>query len=479
MHGISEKRDETSPPVIAVIGGGFTGTAVALHLARETPPTTRIKIFEPRAVLGAGLAYSTQHPAHRINAPAQRMSLWADEPDDFHRWLFASDACRDDPQAALPDGRIFPQRGVFGSYVAAQVHPYLVSGKITHVRSAAQALSWQKGRWAIEVAGPCFFADAVVLATGHAPPCEIPGILAPVVTHQRFIADPWQAGRLAKIGLQDRVLIVGTGLTMADVVAALDHAGHTGPIHAISRRGQVPRQHAEQICPPYGEFTEPPGRTARLLLRQVREAVARAAADGIPWQSVFDALRGQAGDIWTALPEQERRRFLRHARPYWETHRHRLPPPTCAVMERRRARGTLTIEAAAIEAVAVRGQTLEVTLKPPGRDTIQPSFDTVILTTGPGPIATVPNWLVTNLLADGIVKLDDVGQGFVCDEKAQPLGPVQSWPPLFVAGPLARGSLGDVSSVPEIVLQAENIAHAITREIGAGQIQERSARGRL
>lgn len=37
------------------------------------------------------------------------------------------------------------------------------------------------------------------------------------------------------------MLIVGTGLTMADAVVSLQHNGHTGQITAISRRGIIPK----------------------------------------------------------------------------------------------------------------------------------------------------------------------------------------------------------------------------------------------
>jgi uncharacterized NAD(P)/FAD-binding protein YdhS len=466
MRWINEKQGETAPPVIAIIGGGFTGTAIALHLARKASPAARIEIFEPRATLGMGLAYSTQHPAHRVNATAQRMSPWPDAPDHFYRWLLAFGACADDPQATLPDGRLFPRRGVFGAYMAAQAQPYLASGEINHIRSAATALSWRAGRWAIETEASSFPADIVVLATGHTPPA-VPQLSAAVLAHPRFIPDPWRPGALATISAHDRVLIVGTGLTMADTVAMLDQAGHGGSIHAISRRGQLPHPHAEHVWPPYGTFNEPPCLTASALFQQVRETVGHARADGMPWQSVFDALRSQATAIWTAFPEQERRRFLRHARPYWETRRHRLPPPTGAVLERWRKGGTLTIEAALLEAISVRTPKLQATFKPVGRDAVEASFDAVILTTGPGKLAATQDRFVRQLLRDGIVRPDATGQGFVCDGNAQPLGAAGPWPQLFVAGPLTRGSLGDVTGVPEIARQAEGIAKSIAREINA------------
>ena len=44
---------------VAVIGGGFTGAAVAFHLARRGRPDLRVSVYEPREALGQGLAYST------------------------------------------------------------------------------------------------------------------------------------------------------------------------------------------------------------------------------------------------------------------------------------------------------------------------------------------------------------------------------------------------------------------------------------
>ena len=66
--------------------------------------------------------------------------------------------------------------------------------------------------------------------------------------------------------------------------------------------------------------------TARAWLHVLRGATQAAARDGCDWLCVLDTLRPQTSLIWQSLSLVERRRFLRHARPYWEVHRHRMPP---------------------------------------------------------------------------------------------------------------------------------------------------------
>ncbi len=76
-----------SVPVVAIVGGGFTGAAVAYHLARLLPEgTARIVVYEPRAMLGGGLAYDTDEPVHRINVP---------DASSGRRYTFRALAARD------------------------------------------------------------------------------------------------------------------------------------------------------------------------------------------------------------------------------------------------------------------------------------------------------------------------------------------------------------------------------------------------
>jgi uncharacterized NAD(P)/FAD-binding protein YdhS len=463
-------------PTIAIIGGGFSGAAMAFHLARRG---LRATVFEPKA-LGAGLAYGTDDPAHRLNARAQRMSMVPETQTHFCDWIAASGACQDDDAAVLPDGRIFPRRAVYGRYVAAQLAPFLKSGAVRHISARVETLRKENECWRVESAGqPAFAADIVILATGHAPP-EAPARLAAALAgHEKFIADPTIPCATNRIGNNDRVLIVGTGLTMADVVASLTHHGHTGNITAVSRRGQAPRGHAAQEAAPFGEFANTRMEGSLALLRHVRTTVETAQQAGIRWQCVFDALRAQAQQIWQKLPAPEKRRMMRHLRPFWDVHRHRLPPQVAAALHRRMLDGTLDIKAASVADATRRDGAMRVGLRQRGTQNIaHQDFDAVIITTGPGPAnRNDPNALIDQLITAGWLRPDPLGQGLQCDSQSRAINqnnhPTNN---LLIAGPLARGHFGELMSVPEIALQLDGLAARLLADIVGHGIETPQAR---
>ncbi|NLS15619.1 SidA/IucD/PvdA family monooxygenase [Rhizobium sp. P40RR-XXII] len=458
-------------PVIVIVGGGVSGTAVAFHLLqRQSLPAGQLFIFEPRERLGAGLAYDTQDPAHRINVPAAKMSLLPDDLEHFQRWLQQRNALADDEAAVAANGNLFPRRSVFGNYINSMIHPFVEDGRVVHVRQGVERIERAGGRWAVTgAAGQRVDADILVIATSHPSPSP-PQVLREALTgHPRFVPDPTRPNALAAIGAEDRVLVVGNGLTSADVIASLELRGHAGPVTAISRRGLRSRGHAAVKQEPFGDFASEPSKTALDLLRGLRAAIRNAEGEGRSWHAVIDQVRAQGRHVWQALPTEERRRLVRHLRPFWDVHRFRVAPQVQAVSDRAIESGRLEVLAASVAAVDVTNGVIDCTLQlsRSGRR-VDRQFDAVVVTTGPGHrgILQSQGW-IEELSKAGYLAMDSARLGFACDTQSRALaadGTVV--PSLFISGPLARGTFGELMGLPEVVehavLVAEQVAGAIS-----------------
>ncbi|ASY59714.1 FAD/NAD(P)-binding protein [Sinorhizobium sp. CCBAU 05631] len=453
-------------PVVAIIGGGFSGAAVALHLTRSlgVERAARIVVFERRARLGSGLAYDTAETAHRINVPAFKMSLYPDEPESFADYVVRADTVATDPGSNSPDGIAYPRRSVFGDYVAAELAPCLASGAIEHRRKRVLEMKRSAGQWTILAEdGEALVAGIAVLAVTHPAPA-LPKALLPLSSSPKLIADSTRADALDGIAPADRVLIVGNGLTAADVVAALAERGHGGSIVSISRRGLRSRGHPAIAQEPFGDFVSDPASRASELLRRIRRTLRDARQQGLSWHPVIDAVRAQGQQIWQALPLVERRRIARLARSYWDVHRFRIAPQVETVLDKAIEEGRLEIVAASIASAAIEDGEIRVDLRQRGRDAPRRIVvDAIVVTTGPahGEILKSQPFLA-GLERDGVLAPCETGLGIACDLRSRAVGAdgrVQ--PNLFIAGPLARGTFGELMGLPQVTEHAVFVAREI------------------
>ena len=139
---------------VAVIGGGFSGAVFAVQLARKATVGVAIDIIEPRTLLGAGVAYSTTDPSHRINVPATKMSVFRDAPAHFAEWLQKDTELASDPAASWPTGQAYPRRVVFGRYVASLVESarrMRPDVTIHHVRETVGGIERRDGGYAVQL----------------------------------------------------------------------------------------------------------------------------------------------------------------------------------------------------------------------------------------------------------------------------------------------------------------------------------------
>lgn len=300
----------TSPGVV-IIGGGFSGTMVAVHLAAQRIPATVIDRGELPA---RGLAYSTTLPDHLLNVRASNMSAFPDRSDEFANFIAS--------RGVAPD--MFARRRDYGEYLAAIFGEASKSGFVNRIEGRAVKAGRQGTCWNVELEdGSILLARTLVLATGNGAPGPLTAFQA--IRANDLIDNLWSPAGKARLeraaGTGEPVLIAGTGLTMIDAVLSLDAAGHRGPITAVSRRGLVPRSHsAPRTCKLYPPSLAELPRTVTSLCRWIRN---RSEAEG-DWRMAVDCLRPLTQQLWQRMEAAEQSRFLRHARIWWEVHRHRI-----------------------------------------------------------------------------------------------------------------------------------------------------------
>ncbi|MBR0560425.1 FAD/NAD(P)-binding protein [Neokomagataea anthophila] len=450
-----------------IIGGGASGSITAWHLARlrMAGAGERIVVIEPRAALGAGQAYGTLDASHRINVPASRMTIHAAQPDDFSTWL--AEQVLNDADARRPNGDVYPARAQFALYLAARLKPYQDAGTIVHCRASVERLRREELTWVAELADGRgeVRAARVVLATSHPPPQLLPQLVS-VKDHARIIANPWAESALAAIAPYDSVAIIGTGLTMADCVASLSAQGHLGSVLAFSRRGMRSGGHAEGLARgAWGEnFTNNLPRTALALLQRVRGSVEESGRQGLPWQAVFDALKMQGRSLWQALPLDEKRRFVRHLRVFWDIHRFRIAPQLESVLEAGIKRGQVCIEAARLQGVEAEYEEIILHMRRRGMGVETRSVQWLINAVGPNHagILRTKSYLA-RLSEDGWVEADPVGLGLHTRQDHRAVGVRGVSDTLFIAGPLSRATFGELMGFPEITTYAESVALAVLK----------------
>ena len=147
----------------------------------------------------------------------------------------------------------------------------MATGRLRLVeRQALSADPREGGDWTVGIEdGDVIEASGLVLAIGNQPPEPLPFGQGSV----RMINNPWGADALAAVedlaASEEGVLLVGTGLTMVDAVLSLDAAGHRGRIVGLSRRGLIPRSHAE-FTPAPVDVEDVPHGNVRALWRWLR-----------------------------------------------------------------------------------------------------------------------------------------------------------------------------------------------------------------
>jgi len=417
-----------------IVGGGYTGTLTAIHiLERGGGPVT---LIERAARFARGAAYGMQRPEHLLNVRAANMSAFPDRPDHFVHWL------------GTDDGAEFVPRRDYGRYLSHILEGWRRDPRLTLLSGDAVGAAREGAGWRVTLADRAAVdGERLVLATGNMAPQPAPGVVPELFEAGVYVDDPWRGELTEGLGSKDTVLLIGTGLTTVDAVLSLDASGFRGRILALSRRGLMPRTHADwsnlrtMLAPPEG--------AASRILGDVRERVRNRAR----WQIGIDELRPHVQAMWQRADADQRRRFLRHLRPWWDVHRHRIAPEIAARLERLRGEGRLETHASRIVALDPVAGGAALAWRPRGagemrRETVR----RIVNCTGPASdIARFGPPIVRGLFERGLARPDALRMGVDVDRTGRALDAEGvPTPGLYAAGPLTKGTFWEIVAVPHI-----------------------------
>ena len=452
------------PRTIVIVGAGFSGAAVAINLLRLSYwRPVRVVLVERAPRMARGAAYAERAYPYPLNVPAGRMSLNSADPLEFLK--FAQQRL---PLATEDD---FLPRSLYGEYLEASLldaelsspsHVQLlrIQGKVCGIERTGTASELR-----VELDdGGSVIADDVVLALGNPPPEGLAGT-RPLLGSPRYIADPWSTPPEFQPG--ETALIIGTGLTMADTVTAGSEATQNRvTFHAISRRGLVPPsqtafRHAG--CAEDGvALLRAASFSTRRLFRAVRELSEEVQRRGGDWREAITCVRNIAPTLWQRLPSRERQRFLRHARPYWDVHRHRLPQETLAKLHDLRRQDKLHVHAGRILSFELAGEKIRVNWRARGDDAVQTLLvDRVVNCTGAdyNPSRS-QDPLMRSLLSQGLATPDALGLGLrTATHGALIDSRNRVTDNLYYIGPMLRADHWESTAAQELRTHAERLAH--------------------
>ncbi len=463
------KSDTDLPYDLAIIGSGFSGTFLTIQLLKKASPPFSIVLVEgiPHR-LGRGIAYETTMDCHLLNVPAGNMSAFPDDPENFLRWAKSIEQCLLNPPWVTEITALsFLPRQSYGDYLVWLLDQAEQTAKagVRLLRKSDEATGIVQGQNGTKInlaSGDFLRVRQTVLAVGNFRPSDPSVNDTSFYQSQRYHNNPWAATVLAEVMPTRSCLLLGSGLTMADWAIALGQNNYAGTIHTLSRHGLWPQAHrvgSGVACNLELTYANP---TVGGLLSQIRHAIKAVGVE--EWRSVIDALRPHNQSLWKSLSLVEKKRFLRHVRPYWDSHRHRLAPVVHECLRAMLGSGQLCRHVGRIVEYHEHDNGVEVIFRHRSSDRMETlAVETVINCTGSeSDYRKLDSPLMAELFRLGVALPDSLSLGLDVDPNGaliDGLGIPSDC--LFTLGPPQKGILWETTAVPEIRRQGSDLADYI------------------
>lgn len=450
---------------IGIIGGGFCGVMTLVHLVKNAG-SLELFLFNKDYPTARGIAYKTFSDQHLLNVEARNMSAFPAEPDHFVNWCTihqVKPTGADIPTSYLP-------RNVYGKYLEEIFRECLEncpdSVKIHLVETEITDLSKLNDAYQLTTSDNRIISvDKVVLATGNAVPQDPKLLNNDFLSSRFYFGNPWNHAAVKGVEKEDTILIIGTGLTMVDIVLSLEENNFNGRIIAMSphgfrilphRRNHLQRSILDELSPPY-KLDE----VFRLFYKHVRQA----RLHGSSGEAVVDAVRSKTQEIWQQLSLAEKRRFMTHLRHMWGVARHRLPKDIHGRIESMIDQSRLQVIAGKLTNAIAHETYATVFIALKNGSMLETTVNRVINCTGPqSDIRKQNSLLFRNLLKKKVISADEMNLGIHASANGRIIGedgiPSDSF---FALGTLLKGKLWESTAVPELRVQAARIADLLLK----------------
>jgi uncharacterized NAD(P)/FAD-binding protein YdhS len=453
---------------IGIIGGGLSGTLVALKILQHFS-NVEVTLFEKvPAQVCRGIAYSSSVGFQPLNVRAYQMNLWANKPGDFYKWIQnSSDRYFKD----IPAADEFIKREIFGDYleetfkkITAGLKPTqslkIITEEVCRIENESHGLKLFTTESQVKV-------DYAVLALGNFLPGDIPIKNSDFYKSSLYQGNPWNRQWTKALKSSDDILFLGSGLTTIDQVINLVNDGHEGTIYIMSRRGFLPQPHRRYNAMEIPTLPVYLGITALEVFRLVRAQLKQFASEERDWRNVIDHIRTQVPQIWSYLPMEERKGFLRHIRPFWEIHRHRIPEVSHEIIQENIMSEKIKVLAGRLTDIIQEQNRAKVLLRVRGKQEEKIlAVDKVVNCTGPQTdFRKIDQPLIQNLKEKGWLKTDELKLGLEVNAEGQLIGESgQVIQNIFAIGSLKKAVMWECTALREISLQADQLVRKLNSQ---------------
>ena len=427
-----------------VIGHGASGALLSYNLINLGNAGLKVGILNKSNEPATGIAYSTKFECHLLNVPAKKMSGLADDDLDFLNYL-------GEPNM----GYEFLPRKTYGEYLKKRFNDAIKLADDKNItldyisNEAISCCKLENNLFEIKTENDRYYTKNIVLAIGNSN--KIPGFFnkPEIKNHPGIILQAWDFDKIYQIKSDNSVCIVGSGLTMIDIVMLLQSNNFNGKIDIISRHGYAPLPHNLESYK-YNldikwELTSP-----LKLIKQFKQELKKLDKN-IPWQSLIDSIRPYTQKIWQNFSDIQKSQFNRHLRALWDIHRHRIDKKLYDNFENLKQQGTITQHSGGLKNIELYGNKFNITLK-----TSKITPDIIINTTG---LKTEFNsdhsLLVASLLENKLIQPGPLNMGLQVDANYRVNNNI------YTIGFPMIGCIWETIAIPDIKFQAKAIAKAI------------------